>query len=159
MQPDFAMDDDKLIVEAEATLEAAIRPVRRQGSHGLTPLEEFFVSILETGVIPYAEPDRPVVLTSRLVLAARQHWFLRDLTAVALGQFLRNQGLVRHRKAYANCWIFPKLAVARKAWEERYGARTWPARPIEWEHVTPFRPFTNRQLREAGRGIIGRRTV
>jgi hypothetical protein len=155
----MGVSDNTLIGEAEAILKLATTPVRRQSRHGLTPIEEFFVSILETGVIPNAEPDRPVVLTSRLVLAARQHWFLRDLTSVALGQFLRNQGLVRHRMAFANCWIFPKLAVARKMWEERYGARTWPARPVEWEHVPPFRPFTSRQLREAGRGIIGRRTV
>jgi hypothetical protein len=150
---------DDLISDAESILAEAIQSTRRQSHRGLKPIEEFFLSILETGVIPNAEPDRPVVLTSRLVLAARQRWFLRDLTSVALGQFLRNQGLVRHRTTYANCWMFPKLSVARKAWEERYGARTWPARPVEWEHVTPFRPFTNKQLQEAGHGKSGGRIV
>ena len=153
------MADDPLISAAEATLEAAIQPVRRQDCRGLTPIEQFFLSILETGVIPNAEPDRPVVLTSRLVLAARQHWFLRDLTVEALGQFLRNQGLVRRRTTYANGWIFPKLSEARRVWDARYGAHVWPARPFEWEHVPPFRPFTNRQWREAGRGGTGGRTV
>jgi hypothetical protein len=133
--------------------------VRRQSRHGLTPIEEFFLSILETGVIPNAEPDRPIVLTSRLVLVARQHWFLRDLTVEALGQFLRSQGLVRRRTTYANGWIFPPLAEARRASDARYGAHIWPARPFEWEHVPPFRPFTNRQWREAGRGGTGGRTV
>ena len=137
--------DNTLLRDTERLLELATRSVRRQKSHGLRPIEEFFVGILETGTVPNSKPERPeLVSTARLLLAAQQCWFLRGLTGVALGQFLRKQGLVRYRQAQSNSWVFPPLAVARKAWEARYGAHAWPAFPREWQQALPSISSTKR---------------
>jgi hypothetical protein len=139
------VNDDPLISAAEATLAAATRPARRQGSNGLGPLEEFFLGILRSGTIPNSKPERPeLVSTARLLLAAREHWYLRGLSGVALGQFLRNQGLLRYRQAHSNSWVFPPLAVARANWEKRHGKHSWPAFPREWRRALSYIYSTNR---------------
>jgi hypothetical protein len=140
------MADDTLIADAEAILEQATRPRCRQKNNGFKPIEEFFLGILQSGVVPNAKAGRPeFVSTARLLLAARQHWFLRGLTDVALGQFLRKQGLIRYRQAQSNSWIFPPLAVARANWERRHGAHpSWPAFPREWQPALPSISSTKR---------------
>jgi hypothetical protein len=136
---------DDLISDAESILAEAIQSVRRSENCGLKPIEEFFLSILETGVIPNAKGRPELVSTARLLSAAQQHWFLRGLTDVALGQFLRKQGLIRYRQARSNSWVFPPLAVARKTWEARYGKHSWPAFPREWQQALPSISSTNRR--------------
>jgi hypothetical protein len=129
------MAHDKLIVDAETILEQATRPVRQQKKHSLKPIEEFYVILLENGIIPNSKPGRPeIVMTTHLLVAAQKRWSLRYLTSIALGQFLRDQGCSRYREIAANGWRFPRLAEARAAWEKRYGRWSWPASgPIEWE--------------------------
>jgi len=136
--------DNALLRDTERLLELAARSVRRQKSHGLRPIEEFFVGILESGTIPNCRPGRPeAVGTTDLLLAAQQRWGLRHLTVIALGQFLRAQGLIRYRQAKGNSWCFPKLAVARENWEKRYGtSRHWPVSgPTEWKDYHAFHAF------------------
>jgi hypothetical protein len=131
----MADDKSRLIADAEAVLQRATKPVPRQ----LDPLEAFFLSLLETGRLPNHKDGCPeIVMTSQLLLAARQAWPLRHLTPTALGQFLGEQGLLQHREIPANGWHFPPLAIARANWEKRYGKRDWPlTSPADWQEDAP----------------------
>jgi hypothetical protein len=128
------MADDPLIAAAEAVLEAASGPLRRQSRQDLAPLQRFYVGLLEVGRLPHSRPSQPeVVMTRDLLAEARKVWALRDLNWTALGFFLRDMGCVKYREVAANGWRFQRLRDARAAWERRHAGWHWPeSGPVEW---------------------------
>ena len=122
------MPHDALIADAESILTQAASSARPQAHHTLTPLQQFYVSLLETGRLPNSKPSEPEVAMTRDLLAeARKQWPLRNLNWTALGRFLRRQqGVVKYREIAANGWRFRKLPEARQAWERQCGKWNWP---------------------------------
>jgi hypothetical protein len=126
--------------------------LRRQKQHSLKPIEEFYVTLLENGFIPKSEVGHPnVVLTKDLLAETQRQWSLRDLTATALGLFLREQGCIKYRQAGANGWQFRRLSEARVAWEKRFGGWPWHEPGlVEWV-VDPA--LIIKALDEAAKGL------
>jgi len=126
------MADNALIADAESILEQAIRSAHQQDDHDLSPLQRFYLGLLESALLPCTE-DPEIAFTQHLLTEARKQWALRHLSVKALGCFLRREGCIRYRTPAANAWRFRPLREAREAWERRHGAHTWPAiGPVEW---------------------------
>ena len=101
----------------------------------MSPLHEWFESLLQDGVLPYVHRDAPdICAAAYLVAQARDTTSrLKDLTPTMLGRFLAQMGATKIHRAGGNVWRFPPLHDMRGRWEARFSGWRWEA-PIEgWQ--------------------------
>jgi Mesyanzhinovviridae DNA primase len=119
--------------------------LQRQQSHNLPPLEQWYVMLLHSGVLPLALPKRPSTTYTQALIndAKRKIPRLRELTEVQLRNFLIDEESIgvaceKFRSNAGNGWTFPPLAEARDAWARRYGPVRWDNPAEHWgEKVKP----------------------
>lgn len=99
-----------------------------QKMESLSPLQQWFSSILEDGALPGGSPDQTVPAAA-LIHHGRDGWDkLRYVSPKAMGHFLAKHGCIKVHTRNGNAWRFPDLAAARATWAQAYGGE-WP-----WEH-------------------------
>jgi len=114
--------------------------LQKQQSHTLPPLEQWYVTLIHSGVLPGALVKRPNTAYTRSLMedartkVPRLRW---DLSDVALRDFLVNEERIgapctKYRNANQNGWSFPPLAECREAWEHMYGPTRWDSDVEEW---------------------------
>lgn len=122
--------------------------LRNQQDHSMSPFEAFWFNILTDGALqPRHGRWTGQALKAELVDAFTSEYDVRRLRNVkmALGKFLRDvaraessrirgktvawQPLKGGERTESNPWqwTFPSLQECRKLWDERFGAREWPA--------------------------------
>lgn len=106
---------------------AALIEQKRQS---MAPMEEWFCSILEDGVIPGGVTGDQVAVETLHRLFS-EGWPNAKASREAIGRLLRRHGCYRIRHARGNSWRFPPLAELRAKWERAYGG-SWP-----WEEQIP----------------------
>jgi hypothetical protein len=115
--------------------------LRKQQERTLPPLEQWWLAILQDGLLPVgAKWKKPyTALTAELRDDAKERVpRLRfDLSDVALADFLTDVDRIgvaceKWRSAAANGWTFPALAECRAAWEAKYGPVQWGTDAEDW---------------------------
>jgi hypothetical protein len=100
---------------------------RRQQEMSLGHLDEWLLTLLEEGRLPFPATGKPWAATPTNLSddAKRKVPRLRDLSFNQLADFLRVWGC---QKAGGDKreWRFPPLAEMRSAWDQRYAPREWP---------------------------------
>jgi hypothetical protein len=116
--------------------------LRKQQGYSMSPVEQWYLGLLQDGRLPEAKAKRPNRASSENLRKHAGNRFPRlrfDLTDNALANFLdetagKGVGNVctKHRTSEDNGWSFPLLADARAVFEKFYGSQNWdPTRP-EW---------------------------
>jgi hypothetical protein len=106
--------------------------LRNQQEMGLDHLDEWLVTLLDDGCLPYPAIAKPWMSdpTNLLNDAKAKVPRLRDLSFNALASFLKKWGCVKSG-GDVRYWRFPPLADMRDAWNQRYAPREW-SRIDEW---------------------------
>jgi hypothetical protein len=112
----------------------------QQQSLTLSPLEQWYLSLLEEGRIPQAliktEPDsgkksRPNTAYTHSLISNAKEGYARlrlDLTTNMLQAFLEDPSwpkATKYRDTKGNGWSFFALQESREAWDRRYSPRKW----------------------------------
>jgi hypothetical protein len=106
------------------------RALLEQKMESLNGLEQWYLGLLNTGELPYAEKNNPrLVRSSYLFDDAKQLLKNRYINETNLGLFLGDMGCENHHNAKFRGWIFPPLPEARQRWNTRIGG--------EWNWLTP----------------------
>jgi hypothetical protein len=105
-----------------------------QKMQSMTPLYEWWESLLQDGSIPAAPKDTPdIAMVTYLLNHAREFSTkLRELNATRLGRFLSQHGCIKLHRSSGNAWRFPELKAARQKWETRYQGWTWQYATENW---------------------------
>lgn len=103
-----------------------------QKRQSMQPLEEWFCSILEEGVIPGAGTG-DLVAVEALHHVFNEGWPKAHASREAVGKALRRHGCYRIRGARGNSWRFPPLVELRARWAKAYGGEwPWEQDVAEW---------------------------
>lgn len=113
------------VIKTEALLE--------QKRQSMSPLQEWFCSILDDGVIPGAGESDQVHIAA-LHRQAQESWQrMRDVSPVAMGRFLKKHGCYAIHTAKGTAWRFPRLADLRAKWVKAYGGQwAWDEELSDW---------------------------
>jgi hypothetical protein len=113
------------VLKTEALLE--------QKRQSMSPLQEWFCSILDDGVIPGAG-ESDMVHVSALHRQAQESWRrMQDVSPVAMGRFLKKHGCYAVHTAKGTAWRFPRLAELRAKWVKAYGGQwAWDEELSDW---------------------------
>jgi hypothetical protein len=106
---------------------------RRQQEMSLSHLEDWLLTLLEDGRLPFPQKDKPWASNpTDLVNDAKQKVpRLRDLSFNQLSDFLLEWGCDKSGGS-TRYWRFPTLTEMRNAWNQKYSPRKW--RPIkDWQ--------------------------
>jgi hypothetical protein len=105
-----------------------------QKMQSMSPLHEWFESLLQDGVIPPAPKDAPdTAMIAYLLNHARDFApKLRELNATRLGRFLGQHGCIKLHRANGNAWRFPELPKARELWAKNYQGWKWEHDAGQW---------------------------
>jgi Bifunctional DNA primase/polymerase, N-terminal/Family of unknown function (DUF5906)/Primase C terminal 2 (PriCT-2) len=112
--------------------------LRQQKEQSLSPVEEWFVEVLEEGKLPGAggiarlserrdfASTRALVEDAKLRVPRSNGW----LSDKGMAVFLRKHGCISEKERRGGCelrgWRFPPLAQIRQAWSRLYGGWEWP---------------------------------
>jgi Bifunctional DNA primase/polymerase, N-terminal/Family of unknown function (DUF5906)/Primase C terminal 2 (PriCT-2) len=101
--------------------------LRRQKERSLSPLNQWFVELLQEGNLPWYSNGGPDIASTRLLVddAKLRVPRLRDLSDQGLADFLKEWGCTRYRDSQARGWKFPPLAQLRTEWARQYGGWEW----------------------------------
>ena len=107
--------------------------LREQKEQSLPPLEEWFVEVLQEGVLPGLKFDGEKDLASTRALAddakLRVPYGAARFSHKAIAVFLRKLGCVPQKinrdSLETRGWKFPPLAKMRQEWSARYGGWSW----------------------------------
>jgi Family of unknown function (DUF5906) len=101
--------------------------LRRQKERSLSPLNQWFVELLQQGKLPwYSNGGRDITTTRLLVDDAKERVpLLRDLSDQVLADFLKDWGCTRYRDSQVRGWKFRPLGQLRAEWAGRYGGWDW----------------------------------
>lgn len=103
-----------------------------QKRQSMTPLEEWFCSILEDGTIPGGAVGDAVPVEA-LHHVFQDGWPHARGSREMVGKLLRKHGCIRIRGARGNSWKFPPLAELRAKWAKAYGGEwPWENEAAEW---------------------------
>ena len=103
--------------------------LQAQKARSLDPMHEWFESLLQQGELPIAHtPTAEYVCSAGALLnmvreAGGRH--SHNITANALGRFLRKWECVALHRSQGSAWRFPSLQKLRELWEIRYGKWIW----------------------------------
>ena len=105
-----------------------------QKMQSMSPLHEWYESLLQDGSIPPAPKDAPdTAMIAYLLNHAREFApKLRDLNATRLGRFLAQHGCIKLHRANGNAWRFPELPAARDQWARNYQGWKWEQDSKNW---------------------------
>jgi hypothetical protein len=120
--------------------------LRKQQTLTLPALEQWYLSILNRGILPHALPNRPNTSLTKSLMDDAKELFPRlryELTDVSLRNFLidpEKVGIVctKYRKSSSNGWSFPPLSEARAAWSLIWGPEDWDNPTEEWKRGMEF---------------------
>jgi hypothetical protein len=107
-----------------------------QKMESLGGLEQWWVSLLQTGELPPVEKNnRRMVRASYLFRSAKEHNFRNKyLNDTQLGRFMKEMGCEHKSNGKAWCSVMLPLAEARKRWVVRVGGEwDWLYSPRDWE--------------------------
>ena len=113
--------------------------LHEQKLQSMSPLQEWFSSVLEDGVMPCGV-DSDLVPIDGLHQSASASWHrLKDVSPVAMGRFLAKHGCYSIHTAKGNAWRFPPLHELRAKWEKAYGgAWRWDTPDLkDWRRLKP----------------------
>lgn len=97
--------------------------LQRQKEMSLTPIADWFIGLLQDG---YAlGRDSRVPAAALHTICQQSSGKLRDVSAQALGRFLKKHGVLQKHTAAGTLWEFPQLPELRGAWEKHYGPWAW----------------------------------
>lgn len=117
--------------------------LRLQKERSLDPRFEWWEDVLQGGRLP-SSAEKPLdVPAGTLMHLMREHSpRLKDISATALGRFLRSLSAEGLHKEKGNFWRFLPLDEARAHWEARFGKWSWRNDLAEWnaKHEKPFSP-------------------
>lgn len=114
------------------------RALQEQKRQSLEPMDQWFCSILESGVIPAGGAE--IVTTAALYNSFRDGWPQARGSHEMLGKLMRRWGLHHGpRSSAGTSWRFPGLLELRAKWAEAYGG-FWP-----WEQDLQDWHRSNRQ--------------
>src|SRR5262249_19275467 len=107
----------------------------------LPPLEQWYFTILQEGVLPGAFSNKPNAAYTRSLADDAKERFPRlkyDLSEVVLRNFLTHREgfgfkIKKSRTSIGNGWSFPPLDECRAAWDQRYGPVVWDPDIVEWK--------------------------
>lgn len=135
--------------------------LREQVLESLGPEEQWFLSLLQDGTIPGAEPGTPdmsfmddVEVDGRIKRGLLSHARasssrLNTLSSHKLGKYLTDRHCWKPGKRNDHgkrLWKFPPLQQARAEWEKRFGAWTWDhPEQEEWEVYTGAPDFHSKR--------------
>ena len=114
--------------------------LRKQQGLTLSPMEQWFLSVLHDGRLPSAINKRPnTTLTKHLMEQIKERvprlkW---DVSEVSVRNFLTDAEAIgvpceKYRATYANGWSFAPLADLREAWVHNWGPVKWDNEMEEW---------------------------
>jgi hypothetical protein len=100
--------------------------LRRQQDLSLPPLEQWLLTLLEDGRLPYPAVGKPYAATPTNLAndAKGKVPRLRDLSFNELAEFLEEWGCSK-AGGDQRLWRFPALKVMRGAWDQKYVPREW----------------------------------
>ena len=110
------------------------KALTEQKMQSMTPLLEWWESLLQEGNIPAAPKDTPDSAMALYLLNHAREFApkLRELTPTRLGRFLSDHGCIKLHKGTGNAWRFPTLVEARTKWEQRYQGWPWGQQIMDW---------------------------
>lgn len=105
-----------------------------QKRQSMSPLHEWWESMLQDGIIPPAPKDSPdTAMVAYLLVHAREFQpKLKELNATRLGRFLSQHDCIKLHRATGNAWRFPELPKARAAWDRYYQGWSWEQDTKQW---------------------------
>lgn len=111
--------------------------LRLQKAASLSPLEQWWESVLQEGKLPGGGVFNKGQSNLRATAQLREHAataspMLKDLSSQKLATFLRHKGCFHRRDALARGWAFPTLKALRAEWVERYKNWPWDENLEEW---------------------------
>lgn len=107
--------------------------LRAQKERSLSPIQEWWLEILQNGRVPYGLRDEPDKVDSSQLLANAQSFpKLKELSPQALGRFLTGVGGTNLHTRDGNRWGFGKLNDRRAQWIKAYGMWKWRAEIADW---------------------------
>lgn len=107
--------------------------LREQKAQSMSPLQEWFENVLQEGRVPGAGQAVDRSPASALLRQAQEEVpKMRDVSAAALGRFLRSKGCVKQHDVHGSVWQFPRLAEARSQWAREFGGWTWIEDIADW---------------------------
>lgn len=110
------------------------RALLEQKRASMAPIEEWFCSILEDGVIPGGGAGDTVAVEA-LHHVFQEGWPQARASREAIGKALRRHGCYRIRGARGNSWRFPPLPELRAKWAKAYGGEwPWENNVDNWQH-------------------------
>jgi hypothetical protein len=111
------------------------KALMEQKLESLGGLEQWWVSLLNTGELPGAEEKNPRMVRSARLYDDAINYSPRNryVTDTSFGLFLRKMGCEHHHNAKFRAWIFPPLSLARKRWIADVGGEwEWLSSPRDW---------------------------
>ena len=141
--------------------------LRDQKRFNLKPLDQWLELTLQDGELPggdglYAEHlhCRPLHLIKANIKVRISLHDDRYTNDVRLSEYLKKQGIFKHRTAEVNLWQFPPLQKMRADWERRFGGWDWDAAISEWRiRVDPPKPLHAATTGEADIGNVDARLI
>ena len=108
--------------------------LQQQKLRSLDPRLEWFEGLLQDGILPPSTKEQPSTIATPYLLdhARVSTPRLRDISATAIGIFLRSMGCVKMHLKGGNGWKFEPLNEARMRWETRFGSWAWDLEAREW---------------------------
>lgn len=104
----------------------------RQKERSLDPRHEWWEDVLQNGRLPM-QNDSMLVATQTMVGLARDAVpKLKDISANAIGRFLRDFGCLQIHRTQGNFWRVPELGQARANWDRKFGAWNWRTQAELW---------------------------
>lgn len=108
--------------------------LQRQKERSFDPRWEWWEETLQTGLLPYATKGQPNKIASAVIMEHVRESAprLRDISAHAIGRFLRDIGCEGLHERNGNSWLFPDLNRARKQMEAKFGKWHWRVEMPAW---------------------------
>ena len=119
-----------------------------QKMESLNGLEQWWVSLLQTGELPPVDKNnRRMVRAAYLFASAKEHnprnKYLND---TQLGRFMKEMGCEHKSNGKAWCWVMLPLPEARKRWVARAGGEwDWLYSPCDWEEKPSLLDYAMRR--------------
>jgi Primase C terminal 2 (PriCT-2)/Family of unknown function (DUF5906) len=106
--------------------------LRQQKEQSLKPLDEWWEELLQEGKI-YGAIDAYTCPAAVVLTYARESVpRLRDVSANALGRFLRKAGADRFHREKGSFYQFKPLSECRALWEAKFGKWVWRNSVADW---------------------------
>jgi hypothetical protein len=106
----------------------------------LTGLEQWWVDLLNTGVLPQPDKKNQRRVASKALLESARNHSPRNkyITETELGLFVKQMGCEHHSNGANWGWIFPPLTEARENWLARIrGEWHWLTDVADWAKLKP----------------------